>query len=91
MPNIRRVAGDQIIDGIDAMPFGQKSIHQMRTEKTRTAGHDRNGLGIFGGHLGFVSIGNHMNLPAGKSQGNHPPTLRLWRGKRMMNSKMTKE
>jgi hypothetical protein len=67
MPNIRRVAGDQIIDGNDAMPFRKESINQMRSEKTRTAGHDGNGLGVFGGHLGFVSIGNYMNLPAGKS------------------------
>ena len=66
MPNVRRVARDQIIDRNDAMPFRQKSIHQMRTEKTRAAGHDGNGLGAFSGHLGFVFIDNHLNLPAGK-------------------------
>ena len=47
MPNIRRIARDQIIYGNDAMPFRQKSIHQMRTEKTGAAGYDANRLGIF--------------------------------------------
>jgi hypothetical protein len=48
MADIRRVTGDKIVDGDDAMTFRQKPIRQMRAEKTRTSGDDRNGLGIFG-------------------------------------------
>ena len=55
MPDICHIPGDQIVDRDDAMPFGQESIHQMRAEKTRTAGHDGNELGIFG-HGGLVLI-----------------------------------
>jgi hypothetical protein len=64
MSDIRRVTGDQIIDRNDAMPIRQKSIYQMRTEKTRTAGHDGDGLGVFGGHYALLSTGCRASLPA---------------------------
>src|SRR5919106_535691 len=37
------------------MTFCQKPVYEMRAEKTRTSGDDRNTLGIFG-HLGVVLI-----------------------------------
>ena len=46
--DVSGVSGDEIVDGDDAMTFRQKPIRQMRAEKTRTSGDDRNGLGIFG-------------------------------------------
>ena len=48
MADVRRVTGDQIVDGDDAMTFSQKPVYEMRAEKTRTSGDDRNRLGIFG-------------------------------------------
>jgi hypothetical protein len=36
------------------MTFCQKPIRQVRTEKTRAAGHDGNGLRFFGGHCAFL-------------------------------------
>src|ERR1700757_3482777 len=48
MSNVRCVASYQIVDGDDAMTFRQKPVNQMRAEKTRTSGDDRNGLGILG-------------------------------------------
>ena len=57
MSNIRGVPRDQIIDGNDAMTFRQKSIHQMRAEKTRAASDDRNRLGTFCGHCAILLMG----------------------------------
>ena len=34
------VAGDEIVDRDDAMPFGQQPVGQMRAEKTGAAGDD---------------------------------------------------
>ena len=48
MANVRRVTGDEIVDGDDAMTFSQKPVYEMRAEKTSTSGDDRNRLGIFG-------------------------------------------
>jgi hypothetical protein len=48
MADVRRVTGDQVVNGDDAMTFSQKPIYEMRAEETGTAGHDRNGLRIFG-------------------------------------------
>jgi len=36
------------------MTFRQKSIHQMRAEKTRPASDDGNRLGTFCGHCAFL-------------------------------------
>ena len=44
MSNIRRVAGDQIVDSKNAMPFGQQAVGQMRSQKASPAGHHRNGM-----------------------------------------------
>src|SRR5689334_2964558 len=54
MSNICGVTGDQIVDGNDAVIFCQQSIDQMRSQKTGTASHDRNGMGIFSGHSAVV-------------------------------------
>ena len=40
--DVLEIAGDKIIDRDDAMPFRQEPVGQMRTEKTRAAGDDRN-------------------------------------------------
>jgi hypothetical protein len=48
MADVPGVSSDEIVDGDDAMTFRQKPIRQMRAEKTRTSGDDRNRLGIFG-------------------------------------------
>jgi hypothetical protein len=48
MADVRGVTGDQIIDGDNAMTFSQEPVYQMRAEKARTSGDDRNGFGIFG-------------------------------------------
>jgi hypothetical protein len=69
MSNIRRVARDQIIDGNDAMPFRQKPIHQIRAEKTRTASHDGNRMGIIGDHDAFLSNGYRKSLPERSHKG----------------------
>ena len=42
MLDVREIAGHEIIDRDDPMPFRQQSIGQMRPEKTRAAGDDRN-------------------------------------------------
>jgi hypothetical protein len=68
MSNVRRVTGDQIINGNDTMTLRQKSVHQMRAEETRTASNDGNGMGVFGGHCALLSNGYRASLPAG-SQG----------------------
>ncbi len=47
MADVRRVTGDEIVDGDDTMTFCQKPIRQMRAEKARTSSHDRNRVGIF--------------------------------------------
>jgi hypothetical protein len=47
MADVRGLSGDEIIDSNHAMPFGQKPVREMRTEKARASGHDRNRLGIF--------------------------------------------
>src|SRR5438093_6470055 len=44
MSDVRGITGDQIVDCNDAMTFCQKSINQMRAEKTRTASDNRNGM-----------------------------------------------
>jgi hypothetical protein len=48
MADISGVTCDEIVDGYDAMTFCQKPVYEMRTEKTRTSGDDRNRVGIFG-------------------------------------------
>jgi hypothetical protein len=48
MTDVLSISSDEIVDGDDAMTFCQKPIYEMRTEKTRPSGDDRNGLGIFG-------------------------------------------
>jgi hypothetical protein len=50
VPDVRGVAGDQIVDGNDPVTFRQQSIAQMRSQKASGAGHDGNRLGILGGH-----------------------------------------
>ena len=46
MTNVRGVTGDQIVNGNNAVTFRQKSIHQVRAEKTRPASDDGNRLGM---------------------------------------------
>src|SRR5262249_37823434 len=55
MSNVRRAASDYVDDDEAAMTFRQKPIPQMRAEKTRAAGDNRNELGTFG-HCGCVLI-----------------------------------
>jgi hypothetical protein len=50
VPNVRCIAGDQIVDGNDTMTFGQQSIAQMRSQKTSGTGDDGNGLRNLCGH-----------------------------------------
>jgi len=38
MPDVRVAAGDEIVDRDHAMTFRQKSVSQMRPQKTGTAG-----------------------------------------------------
>src|SRR6202011_5593118 len=38
MPNVRRVARNQIVDRDDTMAFCQQSVGQMRSKKARAAG-----------------------------------------------------
>src|SRR5437016_7586277 len=57
MGNVRGVTGDQIVNGNNAMTFRQKSIHQMRAEKTRPASDDGNRLGTFCGHCAILLMG----------------------------------
>ena len=45
MSNVCQIPSDEIVDSDDAVAFRQKSVHQMRAEKTRTAGDDGNGMG----------------------------------------------
>ena len=44
MRDVRGVACDEIVDGNDPMTFSQKPVYEMRPEKTRSSGYDRNGL-----------------------------------------------
>src|SRR5439155_24918018 len=44
MPNVRVAARDEIVDGDDTMTFRQKSVSQMRPQKTGAPGDDGNGL-----------------------------------------------
>jgi hypothetical protein len=48
VPDVRRVPGDQIVDGDDSMTLSQKAVYDVRAEKTRASGDNRNRLGIFG-------------------------------------------
>ena len=34
------VPGDQVVDGGDAIAFGEQAVAEMRTEEARAAGHD---------------------------------------------------
>ena len=43
MADVRGVTSDEIVDGDDPVTFSQKPVHEMRAEKTRTSGYDRNG------------------------------------------------
>jgi len=45
MSNVCRIASDEIVDSDDALALGQKSVHQMRAEKTSATGDDGNGMG----------------------------------------------
>src|SRR3954470_6805962 len=47
--DVVEIAGDKVVDGDNAMPFGQEPIGQMRAEKTRSSGDDRDGF-IFRWH-----------------------------------------
>ena len=44
MRDVRRVAGDEIIETDNAMPFGQQSVAEMGAEETGAAGD--NGCGF---------------------------------------------
>jgi hypothetical protein len=44
MADVRGVTGDEIVDSNDPVTFSQKPVYEMRAEKTRTSGYDRNGL-----------------------------------------------
>src|SRR5205807_636638 len=44
MPNVRVAARDKIVDRDHAMAFRQKSVGQMRPQKTGAPGDDGNGL-----------------------------------------------
>ena len=45
MADVRNVSSDQIVDGDDAMAFGQEAIGQVRSEKSGATGYDGNGFG----------------------------------------------
>ena len=47
VPDVRCIAGDQIVDGNHSMTFRQQSIAQMRSQKTSGAGHDGDRLEFF--------------------------------------------
>ena len=63
--DVGHVAGDQIVDRDDAMPFGQQTIDQMRAEKTGAAGDDGDRVRISLGHWCGLSNGSRERLPAG--------------------------
>jgi hypothetical protein len=44
VPDVRCVAGDQIVDGNNPMTFRQQAIAQMRSQKTSGAGDDGNSV-----------------------------------------------
>src|SRR5260370_7254260 len=50
MPDVGRIARDQIVDRDHTVTFGEKSIDQMRSQKTRATGNNRNGFGFLLGH-----------------------------------------
>jgi hypothetical protein len=50
MADVRGVAGDEIVDRNDAMTFRQQPVRQMRSQKTRATGDNRNGFGFFLSH-----------------------------------------
>jgi hypothetical protein len=50
VPDVRCVAGDQIVDGNHPLAFRQQSIAQMRSKKTSGTGYDGNRLRILCGH-----------------------------------------
>src|SRR5207237_7606931 len=51
--DVRVVARNEIVDRDDTMTFRQKSVSQMRPQKTGAPGDDGNGLRLFLGHLAF--------------------------------------
>src|SRR5207244_11602380 len=50
MADVCSVAGHKIVDRDHAVTFAEKSIDQMRSQKTRATGNNRNGFGFFLGH-----------------------------------------
>ena len=54
MSNVVGLAGDQVIDSDNAMPFGEEAIAQMRPEKPSAAGHDREWLRAVPGHCRLI-------------------------------------
>ena len=59
MLDVGEVAGDEIVDRDDAMPFREQAIGQMGTEKSGAAGD--NGDGLFGGARGHGAYLNATN------------------------------
>ena len=51
MADVRWVAGDQIVDRDDAMTLGEKTIGQMRSQKTGATGDNRDGFLCATGHF----------------------------------------
>ena len=44
MADVRGVTSDEIVDRDDPVTFPQKPVYQMRPEKTRASGYNRNRL-----------------------------------------------
>ena len=44
MADVRGVTGDEIVDGDDPVTFSQKPVYEMRAQKTRASGYNRNRL-----------------------------------------------
>ena len=55
MTDVRNVSSHQIVDGNDAVSFGQQAIGQVRPKKTGTASYHRNGLSR-GRHAGVIFL-----------------------------------
>ena len=54
MPNVGRVAGDQIVDGNDAVTFAQQPVGKVRSEKTSATSNNGDRFFFAAGHFGFI-------------------------------------
>jgi len=54
MTDVCRIAGNQIVDRDHAVTFGKKSVDQVRSQKTRATGDNRNRFRAGGHSTGYL-------------------------------------